>query len=221
MVFLNFPAICPKGHACSKTVTINLDKGESWRLQKHLRRKQRMVSPKRLWWEHRNSAPTVPGVYLCSQHRHTDAQPRVPALTASAPPGKFTHLVLEATPARQIPGCLDCNTAMLLSSELNLGTSLGFQFSFISEVDGLRRTCTKPWSPSHGSCSMEVILLTKLFHKSNKLWFRWALLTAAVFSSRVIGKRVIHPCDKLFNDSILILQPLWYTEETHSQKAFT
>lgn len=25
---VNFPAICPKGHACSKTVTINLDKGE-------------------------------------------------------------------------------------------------------------------------------------------------------------------------------------------------
>lgn len=151
----NFPAICPQGHACSKTVTINLDKGESWRLQKHLRRKKPMICP----WEHRNSVPAVTGVYLCSQHWHMEAQPRVPPLAASAPPGKFTHLVLQAIPARQIPGCRGCNTAVLLNSELNLGTSLGFQFSFISEVDGLR-TRTKPWSPSHGSCSMEVILLT-------------------------------------------------------------
>lgn len=177
-----------------------------------------MVSPKRLSWEHRNSAPAVTGVYLCSQRRHTDAQPWVPPLAASAPPGKCTHLVLQASPARQI---LNWNTALLLNSELNLGTSLGFQFNSISEVDGLRRACTKLWSPSHGSYSMKVILLTKLFHKWSKPWFRWALLTAAVLPSRVIRKPVIHPCDKYFSDSILILQPLWYTEETHPQKAFT
>lgn len=100
---VNFPAICPKGHVCSKTVTINLDKGESWRLQKHLRRKKPMICPKTLSWEHRNRVPTVTGVCICSQHQHTDCQPRVPPLEASAPPGKYTRLVLQATPARQIP----------------------------------------------------------------------------------------------------------------------
>lgn len=125
-----------------------------------------MVSPKRLSWEHRSSAPAVTGVYLCSQHQHMDAQPWLPPVTASAPPGKCTHLVLQASPARQI---LNWNTALLLNSELNLGTSLGFQFSSVSEVDGLRRARTKP---CHGSYSMKVILLTKLFHKWSKLWFR-------------------------------------------------
>lgn len=132
-----------------------------------------MICPKTLSWEHRNtSANSNRGVYLCSQHWHTDSQPRVLPLVASAPPGKYTHLALQATPARQIPGCFSWNTAVLLNSELNLGTSSGFRFGFISEVDGLRRTRTKLWSPSHGSCSIEVILLTKLLHESSKLWFR-------------------------------------------------
>lgn len=130
-----------------------------------------MVSPKRLSWEHRNRAPAVTGVQLCSQRRHTDAQPWV--CTHSLSSSREIHTLGTAgKPCKANPSCLGWNTALLLNSELNLGTSLRFQFGFVSEVDGLRRTRTKPWSPSHGSCSIEVILLTKLFHEWSKLWFR-------------------------------------------------
>lgn len=89
----------------------------------------------------------------------------------------------------------------MMAIELKSGASLRFQSGFISEVDGLRKTCTKPLSPSHGPGGMEVILSTNC--GSGK---HCSLLLCS--PSGLSESESFTPSDKHFNDSNQIPQPL-------------
>lgn len=98
-------------------------------------------------------------------HKQQQGCSSAPSAITQALSPRSSGEIHQAAPGRQIPACT--HVAILLK----LGVSLGFQFSFTSEVDGLRMTCTKLVSSSHGSSRTKVILLTKLFQELSKLWF--------------------------------------------------
>lgn len=93
----NFPAICPKGHACSKTVTINLGKGGELKPTEAFQQKEtRAMSQDALMEAEKQRANNNRGV----------AQLPAPGSSASSPssPGETRPcLVLLAVLSRQIP----------------------------------------------------------------------------------------------------------------------